>query len=312
MQIMLMGSLELGLIFAIMALGVYLTFRILNFPDLTVDGSFTLGGAMAAMMITQGYSPLLGTLSAALAGAVAGWFTGMLHTKGKINDLLAGILTMIALYSINLRVMGKPNIPLLREETLFTQIEGLFLSKTVVIPLFLVFIVFVIKLLVDWFLKTDIGTALRATGDNQRMIRSFGVHTDFTIIIGLSLSNALVGFSGALMAQYQGYADAGMGIGMIVVGLASVIIGEVVFGRPNIWRTTLAVVGGGILYRFVVGLSLYIGLEPSDMKLITSILVILALTMPRFASVLQKKNNSLVKAEGRGTHVTNSTSNESV
>lgn len=283
----IIGAIEQGLLFAVMVLGVFLTFRILNFPDLTVDGSFAMGGAIAATFIIDGMNPFLATLIAMVGGAIAGAFTGILTTKGKINGLLAGILTMIALYSINLRIMGKKsNLPLLREETLYKkaqavsifdfQIYGVSLTSTIV---FLI-MVLILKLIIDWFLHTDLGLDIRATGDNDRMIRSFGANTDTTTIIGLALSNALVAASGALVAQFQGFADVGMGIGMIVIGLASVIIGEVLFGTKSIMRLTLAVILGSIVYRLVIAFALRAGFLASDMKLITAIIVIVALILP--------------------------------
>ncbi|ERM15876.1 ABC transporter permease [Brevibacillus laterosporus] len=287
MNIAIVGAIEQGLLFAVMVLGVFLTFRILNFPDLTVDGSFAMGGAIAATLIVDGMNPFLATALAMAGGAIAGVFTGVLTTKGKINGLLAGILTMIALYSINLRIMGKKsNIPLLREETLYTkaqtvsifdfQIYGVSVASSIV---FLI-MVLIVKLMLDWFLHTDLGLDIRATGDNDRMIRSFGANTDTTTIIGLALSNALVAASGALVAQYQGFADVGMGIGMIVIGLASVIIGEVLFGTKSIMRLTLAVILGSIVYRLVIAFALRQGFLASDMKLITAIIVIIALILP--------------------------------
>jgi len=299
MGIALNGAIEQGLLFAIMALGVYLTFRILNFPDLTVDGSFALGGALGAKLIIDGYSPFVATLAALVAGLLAGAFTGILSTKGKINGLLAGILTMIALYSINLRVMGRANLPLLREETLYSMVQdfhfpGLAIGGVKLISgeaiIFLLLLV-VVKVLIDWFLHTDVGLDIRATGDNSRMIRSFGANTDSTTIFGLSLSNGLVAVSGALVAQYQGFADVGMGIGMIVIGLASVIVGEVLFGSATIFRATIAVILGSVVYRLVIALALRAGLEPSDMKLITAFIVIIALTLPNVAKGVWKKTN---------------------
>ncbi|MFS0837761.1 ABC transporter permease [Paenibacillus sp. 1P03SA] len=274
------GSLEQGLLYAIMALGVYLTFRILDFPDLTVDGSFTTGASIAAIMITNGLSPLLATLAAFAGGAVAGLITGLLHTKGKINALLSGILMMIALYSINLRIMGKANTSLFGSEILISKESLLYIMPIIVVAL---------KLALDWFLHTELGLALRATGDNKRMIRSFGVNTDNTIILGVSLSNGLVALSGALVAQYLGFADMQMGVGMIVVGLASVIIGEALFGTKTIFRATLAVVLGAIVYRFVVAIALQVGLESTDMKLMTALIVIIALTLPKIRSSLKQK-----------------------
>ncbi|HZG56970.1 ABC transporter permease [Paenibacillus sp.] len=274
----IVGSVELGLLYAIMALGVYLTYRVLDFPDLTVDGSFTTGAGIAAGMIVAGYSPWLATVVAFVGGLAAGAVTGLLHTKGKINPLLSGILMMIALYTINYRIMGRPNIPLLNQDTVFPDGE-LFLNATYALLLAPV-VVIVLKLLLDWFLKTDLGTAIRATGDNPRMVRSFGVNTEHTIVTGVSLSNGLVAVAGAFVAQYQGFADLQMGIGMIVIGLASVIIGEVIFGVRSIFRTTLAVILGAVVYRIVIALSIRYGLEASDMKLMTALIVTVALIVP--------------------------------
>ena len=273
---------ELGLIYAIMALGVYLTFRILNFPDMTVDGSFTTGGAMAAILIINGAPPLLATGAAAVAGLAAGVITGLLHTKGKINGLLAGILTQIALYSINLRIMGKANLPLLREDTLMTPLRDGGLMGTAASVAVFAGAAIVLKLVIDWFLHTDLGLALQATGDNEEMIRSFGVSTDSMKVLGLALSNALVATCGALIAQYQGFADIGMGIGLIVAGLASVIIGQAVFGSRTIVIATLAVVLGSVLYRVVIQVALMVGLNPNDMKLVSAVLVVIALVLPQW------------------------------
>lgn len=280
----MLGAVELGLLYAFMALGVYITFRILDFPDLTVDGSFTTGGAIAAVMIAHGSSPWLATLAALGCGMAAGLCTGLLHTKGKINGLLSGILMMIALYSINLRILGKPNVSLMGDDTLISMINPLY-----VMP----FIVIAVKLLMDWFLRTDLGLALRATGDNARMIRSFGVNTDNTTILGISLSNGLVALSGALITQYSSFADASMGIGMIVIGLASVIIGEAIFGSGSVFRATLAVVLGSIVYRIVVALALRVDwLDASDLKLITAIIVIIALVFPSLQRHFKQKTNA--------------------
>jgi putative ABC transport system permease protein len=281
-------AVELGLLYAVMALGVYLTFRILDFPDLTVDGSFTTGGATAAMLIISGTPPLLATAAAGVTGLAAGVITGVLHTKGRINGLLAGILTQIGLYSINLRIMGgKANLPLLREETLFTPLrDSALLGTAVAVGIFTVGAL-ALKLVLDWFLHTDTGLAMQATGDNEEMIRSFGVSTDFMKVLGLALSNGLVAVCGALIAQYQGFADVGMGIGLIVAGLASVIIGQAIVGQRVILVATLAVVVGSVLYRVVIQVALGAGLNPNDMKLISAVLVVLALVLPRW-SVLRR------------------------
>lgn len=296
-------AVELGLIYAVMALGVYLTFRILNFPDLTVDGSFTTGAAIAAIMIINGVSPLLATLAAFAGGLVAGWITGMLHTKGKINGLLAGILTMIALWSVNLRIMGGANLPLLREDTLISPLRDAGYVGTAVAVAVFALIALVIKVVIDWFLHTDLGLAMQATGDNEEMIRSFGVSTDRQKILGLALSNGLVALCGALIAQYQGFADISMGIGLILAGLASVIIGQAIFGSRIIVVASLAVVLGSVLYRVVIQLALQAGLNPNDMKLISAVLVILALVLPQWkvfrrVGGLAKMKKSLTGAKG--------------
>ena len=298
MPIAIFNSIEAGAIYALMALGVYLSFRILDFPDLTVDGSFVTGAAVAAVLIVEGVNPFIATAAAMLSGFLAGCLTGLLHTKGKINPLLSGILMMIALYSINLRIMGKSNIPLLSEETMMTKLTSFwkslgideflesmmpgFIPKTWGIIVLMLLLAFLFKFLIDWFLKTDIGLAIRAAGDNETMIRSFSANTDLLKVLGLGLSNALVALSGGLIAQYNGFSDVGMGIGMIVIGLASVIIGEAVFGAKTIMRATLAIIGGAILYRIIVTLALRVEfLDTGDMKLITALIVIGALVIPK-------------------------------
>jgi putative ABC transport system permease protein len=280
------GATELGLLYAVMALGVYITYRILDFPDLTVDGSFTTGGAVAAIMITHGYNSWIATLAAFAAGLTAGACTGLLHTKGKINGLLSGILMMIALYSINLRIMGIPNIGFSKIDTLFTTISEHPFSYMII----LIVIALIIKLLLDVFLHTDLGLALRATGDNSRMIRSLGANTDNTTIVGVSLSNGMVAASGALIAQQSSFADINMGVGMIVIGLASVIIGEAIFGAKTVFRATLAVVLGAIVYRIVYALALRIEwMKATDMKLITALIVIIALVLPSVQRALKQR-----------------------
>lgn len=275
------GSIQLGLLYALLALGVYITFRILDFPDLTVDGSFTTGSAIAAVMIVHGFSPWLACLGAFAGGLVAGACTGLLHTKGKINGLLSGILMMIALYSINLRILGSPNVSIFGSDMVFDHISPITLMLIIVIAC---------KLLLDAFLRTDMGLALRATGDNKQMIRSLGANTDTTTIIGVSLSNGLVALSGAFVAQTSTFADATSGIGMIVIGLASVIIGEAIFGAKTVFRATLAVILGSIVYRIVVTAALRIEwFEASDLKLITAVIVIIALVFPAVRSKVKQK-----------------------
>ncbi len=277
-------AIELGLLYSLMALGVYITFRILNFPDLTVDGSYTTGAAIAALMIINGFAPWLATLAAFGGGMAAGAVTGLLHTKGKINGLLSGILMMVALYSINMRIMGTPNVSLLRETTLFTNISPM---------IFMIIVVILVKILLDAFLKTDLGLALRATGDNPRMISSLGANTDTAKIIGVSLSNGLVACSGAFVAQQSGFADINGGVGMIVIGLASVIIGEAIFGRMTVFRATLAAILGSVIYRIVVSLALRVEfLEASDVKLITAVIVVIALVFPSIGRSWSEKKTA--------------------
>ncbi len=279
----MIGALELGLIYGVMALGVYLTFRVLNFPDLTVDGSFTTGAAVAASLITAGQNPVVATIAGGASGLVAGAITGLLHTKGRIDGLLAGILTMIALWSINLRIMDKANVPLLREDTVVTPLRDAgWIGKTWFAVLVFAVLVLALKFIVDWFLSTDLGLSIQATGNNEQMIRSFGVNTDGTKILTLSLSNGLVALAGALVAQYQGFADISMGVGLILVGLASVILGQAVLGQRSLFTASLAVLLGSVLYRLIVFFALSAGLNPNDMRAVTAVLVILALLLPRW------------------------------
>ena len=279
----LLGALEIGLIFSLVALGVLISFRILNFPDLTVDGSFPLGGAVAATLISAGQDPFLATLVAIAAGAMAGWITGWLNVRLKIMDLLASILMMIALYSVNLRIMGRPNVPLITEPTIFSILQPEWMPDYVLRPLVLVVVVIVAKLALDWFFSSQLGLAMRATGANPRMARAQGVPPGRATLAGMALSNALVALAGALFAQTQGGSDISMGIGTIVIGLAAVIIGETVIPARRLVYVTLAVVIGAILYRFFIALALnseFIGLKAQDLNLVTAALVTLALVLP--------------------------------
>jgi putative tryptophan/tyrosine transport system permease protein len=282
----LLGAVEQGLVYGIMVLGVYLTFRVLNFPDLTVDGSLPLGAAVSAVAISAGINPFLALFLALGAGFLAGMVTGFLNTKLGILHLLASILTMIALYSINIRVMGGPNVSLLGRETVLDPLMRLGLpGYTASIILFTIVGVGIVAFFV-WFLHTEFGQSMLATGDNPRMITSQGVNTHTVIILGVGLSNAMVAFSGALIAQNQGAADVNMGVGTIVAGLASVIVGETVFGRGKVLRSVVAALLGSILYRTAIALALSMKLgafsfTPSDLNLITALLVVLALTAPR-------------------------------
>lgn len=279
----LLGALEIGLIFSLVALGVLISFRILVFPDLTVDGSFPLGGAVAATMIAAGFNPFLATFVALLAGALAGFITAWLNVRLKIMDLLASILMMIALYSINLRVMSKPNVPLISEPTIFTILQPDSIPDYVARPLILLVVVTGAKLLLDWFFSSEIGLAMRATGANARMARAQGIATGRATLAGMALANALVALAGALFAQTQGGSDISMGIGTIVIGLAAVIIGENILPARRLVWTTLAVILGAILYRFFIALALnsdFIGLQAQDLNLVTAVLVMLALVLP--------------------------------
>lgn len=288
------GAIEQGFVYGIMVIGVYLTFRILDFPDLTVDGSLPLGASISAVAITSGVNPYLSLLLALAGGFFAGTITAFLNTKFKILHLLASILTMIALYSINIRIMSGPNVALLGVDTVFDSVINLgvppHLAGMIVFGAFGV----VVLSFIIWFLSTELGQAVLATGDNPQMIRSLGVNTHTIIILGVGLSNALVALSGALVAQNQGAADVGMGIGTIVAGLASVIIGETVFGCKTMARAFIAALLGSVVYRLAIALAL--GLEfgdfrfnPSDLNLITAILVIGALIAPNLKKRLLQR-----------------------
>ena len=273
-------SLEHGLAYGLVALGIVITFRILAFPDLTVDGSFPLGASVVSRLIIEGVSPIYGIFIAIICGFLAGCCTGFLNTKLKINSLLAGILMMTMLYSVNLRIMGRSNIQLLTVNTLLTPLENLDINRFIPIITFFFIVVFAIKFLTDMFLHTQIGFAMRATGDNEQMIRTLGVNTDHMTLLGLGISNAFVALSGALVAQDQGFSDVGMGIGMIVAGLASIIIGEALFGKKTVQRMTFAAIVGSVIYKLIISLGLRLGLAPTDLKMATALMVILALGIP--------------------------------
>lgn len=293
------GTIEQGLMYAVMVLGVYLTFRILDYADLSVDGSFTLGAATTTSLIVGGTDPWLATGLAFIAGTLAGLFTGILHTKFKITPLLSGILTMTALYSVNLRVMGRANISLLGTETIFSKFSKLpFMEEYGVLVLSLITVLF-IGAIIYFFLQTELGLALRATGDNELMIRSLGVNTDLMKILGLALSNGLVAFAGSYVAQKLQFADASMGIGMIIAGLASVIIGEVLIGTSSIGRTIVAVICGGIIYRVIIAVVLQLGLEATDLKLITSFIVITALVSPNIRKKIASWSEGIRRKEAQ-------------
>lgn len=281
-----------GLMWSILSLGVFLSFRVLDVPDMTCEGSFPLGGAIAATLITAGVSPWASLAAGAIGGLLAGIVSGILYTKLKIPAILAGILTMIALYSINLHIMGKANISLLRTDTVFSLTQkALGVSQGMAAFLLPTILVILIVGAIYWFFGTELGMCIRATGFNVQMMRAQGVNTDTMIIVGLFISNALIGLCGAVVAQNNGFADVGMGIGTIVIGLASVIIGEVILGVSTFKESLIAVILGSVLYRIVIAVVLFMGMPPNDLKLFTAVLVMIALAMPMI-----KENLNLGKA----------------
>lgn len=280
-----LGAIEIGLIFGLVALGVFLSFRIINFPDLTVDGSFPLGGAVAAALIVSGWNAFAATAAAIVAGGLSGYLTAWLNVRLRIMQLLASILVMIALYSVNLRVMGKPNVALINDATVFSLVEFGGMPDYWLKPLVLLVVVIGAKVLIDLFFASEAGLAMRATGSNPRMARAQGMSTDRLTVWGLALSNALVALAGALFVQSQGGADISMGIGTIVIGLAAVIIGETILPARSLIVTTLACILGAVLYRFFIALALnsdFIGLQAQDLNLVTAVLVGLALLVPTY------------------------------
>ena len=286
---LIIPTISQGLLWSLLAIGVYITFRVLDIADLTVEGSFPLGAATAASCLIAGWSPIPAIIVAAFAGMVSGIVTGLLCTKLKIPALLAGILTMIALYSVNLHIMQKANIALLQVDTIFYlyALDGVSQGNMILIIGLITVVLLSVACYV--FFGTEIGAAIRATGCNQHMIRANGINTDITIILGLLLSNGLVAVSGALVAQAQGFADVGMGVGTIVIGLASVIIGEVIFGTRSFKNCLISVILGSIVYRAVIAIVLQMGMPPNDLKLFTAILVAIALSMPLFQAKFKKR-----------------------
>lgn len=278
---LVLSTVSQGLLWAIMALGVFLTFRVLDIADLSVEGTFPLGAAVAATLVDAGHSVWFAMLIALIAGCIGGTVTALLTTKLKIPALLSGILTMIGLYSVNLMIMGKANVPLLRAETVFTLTEDLFGVSSVVATLIVGLIATtVVGVIMYWFFGTVLGTAIRATGCNPQMARAQGINTNVMVILGLLISNGLVALSGALVAQSNGFADVGMGTGTIVIGLASVIIGEVLFGTRSFKNWLISVVLGSVVYRAVIAIVLELGMPPNDLKLFTAVLVAIALSLP--------------------------------
>jgi putative ABC transport system permease protein len=300
---LLIGAITIGLILALLSIGIFLSFRVFNFADITAEGSITLGASIAAAMIVAGFNPLVATLVALVGGFIAGTLTGIIHTKFEINGLLSGILVMTAIYSINLHVMGKSNVPLLSEKTVITYFEDFYKTlfsgsesvilfgnsipgKDIFILVSIFIIVLIVGILLFLFLKSNFGTAIRATGNNQQMIRALGVNTKSMIVLGLAISNALIALSGAILAQFQGFADVQMGIGMLVWGLASVIIGEALIGDKSLGFLITGAIFGSVIFRLLVAGALRIGLNPNDLKLITALFVFIALVLPK---ILKKK-----------------------
>ncbi|MEN6390091.1 MAG: ABC transporter permease [Syntrophomonas sp.] len=287
---LLIGSIQLGLLYAIMALGIYITFRILNLPDLTVDGSFSLGMACAAVATISGH-PLLALFIAILAGALAGLATGLLHTRLNIHPILAGILVMTGLYTVNLGLMGgKANLSVVGNDTAFSSIESMFLTRGEMgITLLALVICLTIIVILAMFFKTRLGLAIRATGDNEDMVRSSSINANLTKCIALAMGNACVALSGALICQYQNFSDVGSGVGMVIIGLASVIIGETIFGRRSVTIGLLAAAFGSILYRIILAFALKIDMfPPYALKLISALIVIIALSGPSIKAALQQ------------------------
>ena len=276
------GALSQGILWGLMALGVYITFRLLDIADLTVDGSFATGGAVCAVCLVNGVDPVLSLILSTIAGFIAGFVTGFLHTKCQIPAILAGILTQIGLYSINLRIMGRSNTPLLQYDNIFEGLENLTgLSNNWIVLIIGLIVTILVIVILYWYFGTEIGSSIRATGNNEQMVRALGVNTNVTKTLGLMISNGLIALSGALVTQQQGYADVRMGIGAIVIGLASIVIGEVIFGHKGAFGTRLtSIVVGSVIYRIIVAVVLQLGLNTDDLKLLTAILVAIALTFP--------------------------------
>lgn len=276
------STISQGFMWAILAIGVFLSFRILDIPDMTCEGSFPLGAALGASMIANGSSPFAALAVGFVGGLLAGIVTALLYTKLKIPAILSGILTLISLYSINLHIMGKANISLLRMDTVFSVIgKTLHIDSSLTALLVPVVLVFIISMILYWFFGTELGMCIRATGFNTQMVRAEGVNTDTMIILGLAISNGLIGLCGAVVAQNNGFADIGMGIGTLVIGLASVIIGEVILNAGGSFSSSLAAaITGSIIYRIIIAVVLYLGMPPNDLKLFTAIVVVIALAAP--------------------------------
>ena len=286
---LIIDAIEEGLLFSIVSMGVYITYKILDFPDLSVDGTYPLGAAITAILLINGVNPWLAIIISAVGGAIAGGITAFLHVKLKISNLMSGILVMIALYSVNLRIMGRSNTPLFSTKTIFknTNLKSIFI---------IIIMVVICKIIIDTFLKTKRGFLLIAVGDNEQVVSSLGINKNGVKVLGLMISNGLVGMAGAIQAQKYGYADVTMGQGIVVMGLATVVIGITIFGKLSLFKCTTLSILGAIIYKVAIAIALRVNFNPNDLKLITAIIVIIALASN---NGIFKFKNKKIKREGR-------------
>ena len=287
------NALEQGLLFALVAMGVYITYKILDFPDLSVDGTFPLGASISEALLINGVNPWISILIATIGGAIAGSITGFLHVKLKISNLMSGILVMMGLYSVNLRIMGKSNIPLFNTNYIFksTAVNSIFIILAIVV---------VVKIILDLFLKTKAGFLLTAVGDNEQVVSSLGVNKNLVKVLGLAISNGLVALAGALTAQHQGFADVTMGTGIVVMGLAAVIIGVSIFGKISFIKATTLSIFGAIIYKLVIAIALWMKLNPNDLKILTAVLVAVALAANNNVFKFKRKNRDVKSMSNKG------------
>lgn len=286
---LIIDAIEEGLLFSIVSMGVYITYKILDFPDLSVDGTYPLGAAITAVLLINGVNPWLAIIISAVGGAIAGGITAFLHVKLKISNLMSGILVMIALYSVNLRIMGRSNTPLFSTNTIFKNAN----LKSIFI---IIIMVVICKIIIDTFLKTKRGFLLIAVGDNEQVVSSLGINKNGVKVLGLMISNGLVGMAGAIQAQKYGYADVTMGQGIVVMGLATVVIGITIFGKLSLLKCTTLSILGAIIYKVAIAIALKVNFNPNDLKLITAIIVIIALASN---NGIFKFKNKKIKREGR-------------
>ena len=287
------NALEQGLLFALVAMGVYITYKILDFPDLSVDGTFPLGASISAALLINGVNPWISILIATIGGAIAGSITGFLHVKLKISNLMSGILVMMGLYSVNLRIMGKSNIPLFNTNYIFksTAVNSIFIILAIVV---------VVKIILDLFLKTKAGFLLTAVGDNEQVVSSLGVNKNLVKVLGLAISNGLVALAGALTAQHQGFADVTMGTGIVVMGLAAVIIGVSILGKISFIKATTLSIFGAIIYKLVIAIAVWMKLNPNDLKILTAVLVAVALAANNNVFKFKRKNRDVKSMSNKG------------